>query len=162
MMHLYYSRQPQCSANCTNFGTTKHIQAHTIHWSIVHETFTYIQVHASPATDITLSFHIHSHIMHVDYRHLLGHFATIICCVSQLWEVRSGVNVVVWINEAFGRRNDLQGIRTRLLHHEWYNRLTRYPLCHSAPKDSWITIYCVHCQKYIVVWKLRQETVFLH
>ena len=53
-------------------------------------------------------------------------------CVSPLWEVRSGVNAVVWVNEAFGRWNDLQEIRTRLLHHEWCNSPMRYSLRHSA------------------------------
>ena len=41
------------------FETTKHIQAHTINLYIVYETLTYIQVQASPATDITLSFQFH-------------------------------------------------------------------------------------------------------
>ena len=131
MCHIYYSRRQQCSANCTYLEQPSTYR-HT-YWYIVHETLTininttHIQVHASPATDITLSFHIHWFSQFV-----VTHFATIICCVSQLWEVWSGVNVVVWINEAFGRRNDLQGIRTRLLHHEWYNSSTRYAFRHFA------------------------------
>ena len=99
---------------------------------------TYIQVHASLATDITLSFS-HFYITHFacTVSPLYGIFWTMICCLSPLGQVRSGVNAVAKISEDFRRGNELQGTRTVLRHHEWYGSPMRYPLLYSVSL-SWI------------------------
>ena len=61
----------------------------------------------------------------LNYRYVqLRHFLTIDVYVTRVnltvlrfVQAGPGVNVVVWISEAFRRGNDLQRIRTRLLHH---------------------------------------------
>ena len=95
--------------------------------------YTYIQVHASLATDITLSFS-HFYFTHFvcTVSPLYRTFWTMICCLSPLGQVRSGVNVVAKISEYFRRGNELQGTLTVLRHHEWYSSPMSYPLLYSV------------------------------
>ena len=103
--------------------------------------YTYIQVHASLATDITLSF---SHYFFTRFcmygidavRDILNH---------DLWPltVRAGAIGCQCCSQDFRRGNELQGTRTVLRHHEWYSSPMRYPLLyhnlhplHSLSKHS--------------------------
>ena len=100
------------------------------HWYIVHETLTHIQVHASPATDITLSFHIHWFSQF--------YFTRFACTVSPSSGAFCNYHMLCFTAMGGAIRCQCCSLGQRgfwdtewLLHHEWYNSQMRYSLRHS-------------------------------
>ena len=93
MMHLYCSRWPQCSPTVhiwNNQAHYRHTQFIDGTWNInIYTTSRFTSHRLYTFISHTLIFTVLFHILHVQYRRLVEHFATIICCVSTQWEVEN-------------------------------------------------------------------------